>query len=202
MHRCILTLKKNYSSPNSATNFITSLNSLKLKQIPDTNSPGNRFLSPWLSWSHNSSTPNNLDDSSLITSDTLLKDNDLISEKLQHNDGHTSVTNFNNWLRRVAHNFLMKYSQYLQQEVGFYSVPILNSQVTQNRREHTTKLNVKYALFRRSIHLAGVHIIEVSVLIVSSCFSVYFRKQFKRNLLLKLYENFFILYIVEFFQKN
>nr|CAH8870960.1 unnamed protein product [Trichobilharzia regenti] len=136
---------------------------LKLKQIPDTNSPGNRFLSPWLSWSHNSSTPNNLDDSSLITSDTLLKDNDLISEKLQHNDGHTSVTNFNNWLRRVAHNFLMKYSQYLQQEVGFYSVPILNSQVTQNRREHTTKLNVKYALFRRSIHLAGVHIIELFI---------------------------------------
>ncbi|KAK4476225.1 hypothetical protein MN116_001434 [Schistosoma mekongi] len=147
---------------NSSNNMSLKSTSLKLKQIPD--ATGNRFLSPWLSWSHNSATPGNLDDASLLSTDILLIDNNPHANVAQYDDNcHTSIINFNMWLRRVAHQFLMKYSQYLQQEVGFNSIPILNNSVTLNRREQTTKHNVNYALFRRSIHLAGVHIIELFI---------------------------------------
>ncbi|KAH8864783.1 Protein SZT2 [Schistosoma japonicum] len=147
---------------NSSNNISLKSTSLKLKQVSDAS--GNRFLSPWLSWSHNSATPGNLDDASLLSTDVLLVDNNPRANVAQHGDNyHTSVINFNMWLRRVAHQFLMKYSQYLQQEVGFNSIPILNNSVTLNRREHTAKHNVNYALFRRSIHLAGVHIIELFI---------------------------------------
>ncbi|CAH8608837.1 unnamed protein product [Heterobilharzia americana] len=151
--------------PNTTINLIPSSkpNCLKPKQMADTNVGGDRFLSPWLSWSHNAATSSNLDDVGPLSSDTLLTDNNSRNEKSQHNDGHTSVVNFNNWLRRVARQFLVKYSQYLQQEVGFHPIPILNTSVTPNRRDQTVKPNVNYALFHRSIHLAGLHIIELFI---------------------------------------
>uniref|UniRef100_A0A094ZZ82 Protein SZT2 n=1 Tax=Schistosoma haematobium TaxID=6185 RepID=A0A094ZZ82_SCHHA len=154
--------KSSENESGSSKDFSVKSTPVRLKQVSDAG--GSRFLSPWLSWSHNSATPGNLDDTNILSTDILLADNNSCADNSHHHDScFTSVLNFNNWLRRVAHQFLMKYSQYLQQEVGFHSIPIFNSSVSLNRREQAAKPYINYALFRRSIHLAGVHIIELFV---------------------------------------
>ncbi|CAH8647625.1 unnamed protein product [Schistosoma curassoni] len=154
--------KSSENESGSSKDFSVKSTPVRLKQVSDAG--GSRFLSPWLSWSHNSATPGNLDDTNILSTDILLADNNSCADNSHRHDScFTSVLNFNNWLRRVAHQFLMKYSQYLQQEVGFHSIPIFNSSVSLNRREQAAKPYINYALFRRSIHLAGVHIIELFV---------------------------------------
>ncbi|KAF6775399.1 hypothetical protein AHF37_04486, partial [Paragonimus kellicotti] len=176
-------LRKLVGSPNVSRKHSCTLGSVSDSVHPLTsplfgatvqshpNNAQTAMQSPWLSWSRSElvdtlnelTNPHPLTHNNSVTRQVATGSNTLADASFMTAE---TVGQTTDWVRRTTLSFLASYTQYIQHGVGFRVIPITEPNAvgsTAVASKTTVKPTGSYVLLHRAIHLAGVHIMEVSL---------------------------------------